>query len=481
MLKKVLILFFGAALIASCNESFNSIYEEIEEPDPNVVPPGEVDLRNVNILPTLSDPLYSIDNATRGAGEPFEGYEKDKEHWLATRFNVFGLLTGNRVGGSANYSAASRGDKQYGVLWNQTMGISDQQGHTIFYDGDGNPMLCKYNPDDKLYRYKFFMLGTDGLDAKFRVDGNNTVVARMDLDGHHDVMHSFAYHTDKQYAEAVKQLPSDETTKIFLDGGQDNLYNRMSGNRGLNPIFNVNHLLSRFDIKVKGGNPQNDNTCDFLRIFVKDVSIRAAKQVDVLVANDRWERDEYLAMFSKGNLITQVGQPASYPLTIVPNEMRNTSFTTSNRGDIDFDFLSEESVTLSAQIGQPIIPDGSHWVNSTTADSLCKTALLPPLPADDGHFVISFNYRYVYMHYDQKSGRYHIGQGKGNLDPSSIWEDFSGVITVPNVDLEGNPVIYEGGRRYTIVITVYGKSVVMVDVAQPTMWGDGGDVPAEGY
>ena len=472
MLKRVLMLFFGMALMVSCNESFNSIYEDVEEKDPNVVPPGQADLKNVNILPTLSDPLYSIE-ATRGTGEPFESFDKDKEHWLSTRFNVFGLQTGNHVGGSANYAAAARGDKQYGILWNQMMGMSDQQGHTIFYDSENKPVLCKYNPDDKLYRYKFFLLGTDGLNADFRVEGNNTLVASMELDGHHDVLHSFAYHTDKQYENAVKQLPSDETTKVFLDGGQNYMYNRLSGNRGLHPIFNVRHLLSRFDIRVRGGNPQNDNTCDFLKVFIKDVQIKAAKKVTVTVADDRWERDEYINRFTSNSLISQVGQPSLYTLSVVPNEMRNTRFTTSNRFDVDFDLLNQESVTLSERLGESVIPENSHWVGTTESDSLCKTVLLPPLIPEDGNFVISLKYRYVYTHFDQESGKYHLGQGKDAQDKNAIWEDFDHEqIVIPNIDADGKPVVYEGGRRYTIVLTVYGKSVVMVDVVQPTKWNE---------
>jgi hypothetical protein len=57
-----------------------------------------------------------------------------------------------------------------------------------------------------------------------------------------------------------------------------------------------------------------------------------------------------------------------------------------------------------------------------------------------------------------------------------LWEEFSDEISIPNEDINGKKVEYIGGRKYTIVITVYGKSVVMVDVLQPTMWEDGSEV-----
>ncbi len=476
MFRRLLLLITTAVLMASCHESFNSIYEDVVEPDPNVVPPEVVDLRNVNILPTLSDPLYQIDETRSWVG-PFGNFDADKLHWLNTRFCTYGLLTRNRVGGEADYMAAMNGNKHYGVLWDQRMGISDQQGHTIFYDENDKPVICKYNSADALYRYKFFLLGTDGLSHTSRVEGNNKLIARMEVDGTNDIMHSFAYHTDQQYREEVAQLPSDETTKVFTEGGYDYMYNRLSGNRGLHPIFNVNHLMSRFDIFVKGGNPKNSNTCDFLKIFVTDVSIKAAKTIDVTVADDSWERDAYIEQFKASKLFSPVGQPSWFELQIVDNEMKNTEFSLANRADMDFDFMAQEAEEFSQILGEKVIPEGSHWVASTKRDSLCKTILLPPHPTDEGHFVLSFSYRYVNMHYDQSSGRYHLGEKKGEINRASLWENYNDqTIEIPNVDENGDPVQYIGGRKYSIVITVYGKSSIVVDVLRPTMWDTDGDI-----
>lgn len=477
--KRLFMLMFMMMFITSCHESFNKIYEDIEEQDPNVVPPEEVDMKKVNILPTLSDPLYMIDN-TRAWSGPFESFENDREHWLNTRFHVFGLMTSNCVGGNADYVEAKNGNKQYGVLWNQMMGISDQQGHTVFYDQENNPVTCKYNPDDNMYRYKFFMLGTDGLDADLRVEDGNKIIARMELDGTNDIMQSFAYHSDKQYQEEVAQLPNDETTKLFLEGGVDYMYNRLSGNRGFHPIFNVNHLLSRFDIYVKGANPYGDNSCDFLKVFITDVSIKAAKSVDVVVADDSWERDTYKSQFESNQLLSLVGEPVKHNLSVKCNKFGNNEFTKANRGDIDFDFLAKESADLSAYIGKEIIPANSHWVCNTERDSLCETILIPPLPTDTGNFVLSYKYRYVYMHYDQDSGKYHLGRNEGNFSDENLWEEYQERnVVIPNVDIDGEQVNYMGGRRYSILLTVYGQSIVVVDVLKPTMWIEGGDINAD--
>ena len=84
------------------------------------------------------------------------------------------------------------------------------------------------------------------------------------------------------------------------------------------------------------------------------------------------------------------------------------------------------------------------------------------------------------MHYDQNSGRYHLGEKSGDVSKASIWEDFSVTIYIPNEDENGEKVQYVGGRKYSVVITVYGKSSILVDVLRPTMWENGGDIDAGG-
>ncbi len=462
----------------SCSESYNSIYEDVEEPDPNVVPPGGVDMTKVNILPTFSDPLYSI-QGTRDTRVPFENWQEgeEKDHWLKTRFQVFGLRTSSKIGGGANYAAAASGNKQYGVLWNQPMGVINQQGSAQFYDQEGHPIVCRYNPDEKLFRYKFFMLGTDGLESvNLRVENDNRIIAKMTLDGEHDVMQSFAYHTDDQFAREIAQLPSDETTKVFLDGGDNaanniHMYNRLSGNRGVHPIFNAKHLLSRFDIYVKGGDPDNVKTRDFLKILVKSISIRAAKDVEVVVADDRWERDSYLEQFSSNALIKALSY-APYGLELIANEMRNTKFTQENARGMDFDFLKQDCEKWTEYYGlqsNPIIPEGSHWVGTDERDSLCKSILLPPLPPEGGFFVIDMKYRYLYTH--MEDGKLHLGPDvvvPGVTPVRVLYEDYDRV-EIPILD-DGATVAYEGGKKYSVIITVYGQSVISVDIADLGNW-----------
>lgn len=478
MFKRLVILFLGTLLVASCHESFNTIYEDVVENDPNVFPSEEVDTRKVNILPTLSDPLYFINNeTTRG---PYGTYEEDRDHWLSSRFQCFGLRTGNIMGGGADYKAAMEGNKDCAVLWNQSLGLHDQHGHTYFYDEDGKMVDCKYNVTDNLHRYKFFLLGMDGKEVDFQVEDGNRLFTRVQLDGSNDILHSFAYHTDEQYADAVEQLPASDASKIFLEGGQDFLYNRLSGYLGMHPIFNMNHLMSRFDIYVKGAIADETPRCDFLKMIITDVSIKAYNNVDIIVADDSWERDTYIKQFNDNALVRPVGEPAMCTMPLRPNEMRNTEFTETYWSELNFDTLAAEAEQLSQTLGVPVIPDGSHWMSTSKLDTLTQTVMMPPLPTENGQFAISFKYRYLFTHIDPDTKKHHLGINPQVDMPGGIWEDLEAIVHIPTVDTGGYPVVYRGGKRYSLIITVYGKSKIRVDVIQAMQWQDGGDIEVEG-
>lgn len=496
MLKRIFILLAHILLLTSCHESYNSIYEEIEEKDPNVVSPEDVDVRKVNILPTLSDPLYGI-NAGVSSGEswedgntearlsartkgelygPYGSWEEDKEHWLSTRFHTFGLMTSNMVGGRADYPAAKNGDKRAGVLWNAPLRIVDQHGHITFLDENGKSIDHLYNTEEALYRYKFFLLGMDGQETNFTTDGRNRVLSRVQLDGKRDVMHSFAYHTDKQYETAVGELPNDQTTMAFLTGGREYMYNRLSGNRGIHPIFPLNHLMARFDIYVKGANGTGSMDYEFFKVLVSDVQLMAYNDVNIVVADDAWEREAYTDAFKAGKLLEPVGEAQPCQMDIIPNEFRNTTTSELYRGDIDFDLLAREAEEVSQRIGQSVLPEKYHWVSSLDRTQLCKSMLMPPLPTEDGQFIIKFNYRYMFTHQDPDTRIYHLGLDPDRTDAINYWEDNEEDVLVPNVDVEGKPVVYQGGKKYSIIITVYGLSLIKVDVIQALKWNDGGNI-----
>lgn len=488
MLRKTIIAIIGALLLTSCSQSYDLLYEEVAEWDRNVVSPEEFDIHKVLILPTLSDPLYSIQkpadpSATRGA---YGTWQTDEDHWVNTRFHTFGLLTHNDVGGSADYTLARQqgGSGSAACLWDAPMGIIDQQGHTAFYntfdpaDPQSAPVNHYHNDDDKLYRYKFFLLGTDNRPVQFDRVSRDKIGCTMTLDGETDLIHGFAYHSDQQYDDAIKQLPDETLSHTLREGGINHLYNRLAGNRGLQPIYNANHLLCRFDIYVKGAFFGDEMTFNFLDVFIDSVKIKTHDKIDITVADDSWERDTYISAAQAGRLIQTVGNAVRFPATIIPRPMQNNEFTqeyADRIGHNDFTHLADEAQDYASK-GLIVIPESSHWVGDNKPQLLCRKLLLPPVLPDGENFVLDIKSRCIFTT-KGADGKMYLGSGPdADNKPIDLWMNYDQTVVLPRVAKDGKPITYKAGSVYNVILSVYGKSKITLEVTIGMQWEDGGDI-----
>lgn len=488
MLRKTIIAIIGALLLTSCSQSYDLLYEEVAEWDRNVVSPEEFDIHKVLILPTFSDPLYSIQkpadpSATRGA---YGTWQTDKDHWVNTRFHTFGLLTHNDVGGSADYTLARQqgGSGSAACLWDAPMGIIDQQGHTAFYntfdptDPQSAPVNHYHNDDDKLYRYKFFLLGTDNRPVQFDRVSRDKIGCTMTLDGETDLIHGFAYHSDQQYDDAIKQLPDEPLSHTLREGGINHLYNRLAGNRGLQPIYNANHLLCRFDIYVKGAFFGDEMTFNFLDVFIDSVKIKTHDKIDITVADDSWERDTYISAAQAGRLIQTVGNAVRFPATIIPRPMQNNEFTqeyADRIGHNDFTHLADEAQDYASK-GLIVIPESSHWVGDNKPQLLCRKLLLPPVLPDGENFVLDIKSRCIFTT-KGADGKMYLGSGPdADNKPIDLWMNYDQTVVLPRVAKDGRPITYKAGSVYNVILSVYGKSKITLEVTIGMQWEDGGDI-----
>ena len=488
MLRKTIIAIIGALLLTSCSQSYDLLYEEVAEWDRNVVSPEEFDIHKVLILPTFSDPLYSIQkpadpSATRGA---YGTWQTDKDHWVNTRFHTFGLLTHNDVGGSADYTLAQHqgGSGSAACLWDAPMGITDQQGHTAFYntfdptDPQSAPVNHYHNDDDKLYRYKFFLLGTDNRPVQFDRVSRDKIGCTMTLDGETDLIHGFAYHSDQQYDDAIEQLPDEPLSHTLREGGINHLYNRLAGNRGLQPIYNANHLLCRFDIYVKGAFFGDEMTFNFLDVFIDSVKIKTHDKIDITVADDSWERDTYISAAQAGRLIQTVGNAVRFPATIIPRPMQNNEFTqeyADRIGHNDFTHLADEAQDYASK-GLIVIPESSHWVGDNKPRLLCRKLLLPPVLPDGENFVLDIKSRCIFTT-KGADGKTYLGRGPdADNKPIDLWMNYDQTVVLPRVAKDGRPITYKAGSVYNVILSVYGKSKITLEVTIGMQWEDGGDI-----
>lgn len=433
MKKRLNIIFtlLSLLLLVACGESYNSIYEDVVEVDPNVNPVEGENLRKVRILPTLKDPDYYIE-PTKGMG-PYHKFTEDREHWLNAVFKCFAFPAKSYV-----YSLTNA------LLWNKEMKLLDEQGTLAFYDV-GKPKNQYYDSENPLKRYKFFAFSpdTDDDNVKYRIEGN-TVTAEVELDGTQDILHSFASHTDTEYEKAVGKLPEDETTLAFLKDSTENLYNALSGNRGIHPIFRVNHILPKFDLYVRGGvdvtvsDVKEKNS--YIYCVIESIEFIAPHKITMEIASDSWERDVYKQLLDDGLLVTCSDNNKEYDVDMLKNPMHGEQF------NINFDDLEK-------QYNERVKDDGHFWVETSDAKSVANTIMLPPTSL----MRLIVKYNYVTLMKDS--------EGRDVIDkivPLSYEVDVEPSLTGDSRFLSNT--------KYNIFITVYGLKGITVQVLPLDKW-----------
>ena len=324
LLPKILL---PALLLVSCHESYPALYME-EEPEGATIHPENGELGPVPIVPTLADPLYDIH--TRGTGA-FEEYDDDAEHWENADFRTFALLTANQfsrseANGTANYAAT---DTLHRLLFDQRMRISDGALNVHFYDPSGQQVAKYYNWERQNWKYNFFTYHADNCqdgapDNVRYTTTQDAVTVGVTIDGSQDILHAMAYHDPEQWDAALEAIQETEgyedvEDKPLRQYGTELVYSTMSGHRGVQPIFNVSHLLTRLDFMIKGAIPVNatDETGDFRQIVVRKVSVQSPSRGTLMVANDAWtDTAQYHRDLEAGRLLTFAPERTYLPVLL---------------------------------------------------------------------------------------------------------------------------------------------------------------------
>ena len=294
-------------LMLGCKESYPALYME-EEPTPDVVHAENDEDGRVPIVPTMTEPQYDI--ITRGSGA-FEPYEIDKEKWKQAKFHTYAFLGSNIFSqsdpeGVIDYN--SRNDTTKCLLWDQIMKITNDDMNVQFFDANDNRMTRYYNWQHQNWKYNFFTFYADDLDvSKAEAVSNKEIQVNFDIDGTQDIMHAVGYHSKEELDAALNKLTNDED-KPLQQYGNELLYSTMSGHRGIHPRFNINHLLTRLDFKIKGANPKSSNTDTikntFQKMIVKEVLISVPTSATLTIAKDDWSDSTiYKADLENNNVI----------------------------------------------------------------------------------------------------------------------------------------------------------------------------------
>ena len=416
-------------LILGCKESYPSIFME-EEPVPDVIHAENDEDGRVPITPTMTEPQYEI--LTRGTGA-FGNFDVDSDHWLSAKFHTYALLGSNIFSNSdaQGFVDYTRNDNDHRLLWDQRMKITDGSLNVHFFDESDNLVTRYYSWQRQNWKYNFFTYYADDLD----LNGKEIVSAKdikvsFDIDGTQDIMHAVAYHTNKQFDDAVKDL-NEEEDKPIHQYKDELLYSTMAGHRGLNPIFNINHLLTRLDFMIKGAKPANASSSDnmpdsYRKIVVRKVTVTVPNHATLTIADEKWsDSTVYKTDLQNNNVITFSGTPQELPIIMNREPVENYYKWILEDDKYKENPYKEEDAqfhitsTKISALGKPImLPSSDMFVVTLYSDMLDVSA---SSTEDDGFLVNKIK----------------------SLDPIHY-----------NVRYSNGA--FEAGHAYTVIISVYG-------------------------
>lgn len=383
MMRKILACGLLAMLMAGCEESYPALYKEESEGPHVAVQNGENG--RVPIILTMADPQYEI--LTRGVGA-FENYDdspEEAEKWRNADFRVFSYLTSNIISErdpefSINYQARPVGtDSLYCMLFNQPIRLQDRDGKIKFYEkvGAGEQQSLMevtkyYNLQRQDWKYNFFTFYADDACDPDVADAYTTekdrVTIGVKLDGSQDILHAVAYHTEEQLEKAIAGF-DDVESKPLHEYGPELVYSTMAAHRGIQPIFNANHLLTRIDFRIRG--MESKNIAGIQENGYRQVVVRKVTVVGVpfngtlTVAKDSWKNgNNYSNDLASGQVLTFDGQTQNYVV-----KMKQKPVTK------EFPWLLEDPLYQEHPYEEG---DAQYHITSTSIDTLGAPILLPP-------------------------------------------------------------------------------------------------------
>ena len=420
----------AAAMLTSCSQT-----EDIARMEENETP--------VRIMPSVGGQEFSI-NETRAVG-PFEKWSDTPTLWQNADFYTFALECYNHLCGEADYT------KRSDVMYNQLMHIVNSKGEVAFINRDAagvDTEAYRYYSNWRSKRYKFFTYFTDDavIDTTRLRDNKDKITARIvSIDGHQDLMHGFAYHTDAELQQLVDNMDEGQQKDIFKNGngGREFLYSGMAGNRDIHPRFHLNHLLCRFDVSVQGMMGTNDKH-GFLRVLVDTVAINAPTTATLTIADSTWnDETTYKAAVDNQEILVWDNGAKDYYLNILQQNMTNGGYESG----VDYSALETHLATNG------LLPNHAfHQVSSTDAQPLCESALLP---VTTDSIDITLSYLYIFAHYDAATTSWIVNDDE--IRDRGRWP------THVRLGLpEGHR--FTPGHKYSILLKIYGPEEVTATV-----------------
>ena len=475
--KKELLLLSITTIFCCCAESYPSIEDQVMPEQRNVKASSELESDMVPIRPSLDAPDFYI--STRGTGSgPFDSWEndKEKEHWKQARFHVFAYQTSNKYGGSVDMTINNdaQADEKYGVwsenkclLYDKIMMIQDSKTMKFVNpDNIEEERVYYYRINHPNYKYNFFTYFLDDAAKKYTLNQTpQKITLGVEIDGSQDLMHSFAYHTESYYKDLVEQRINEndkDQMKVLTDKDSyaNLLYSTATGHRSINPYFKINHLLSKLKIKVRGAKSKDATKNDYKNIIITKIEIESPYKGTLTVADDAW-----------GKLLK--GDEASGLGYVYENEYAAGKLIDWTRMDDEGNVVVDKAWLTTPVISNPVSSDSFdeiihnqigeslyYHVDSEDEKVLSQESLLLA-PGDE--YTLTIEGFFI-----NRSGDDDESFEGAYIEPWPVAQN------IPVHLNDGKP--FEPGKEYTLIIYVYGRQQVGLEVSFGDNWTNGGSI-----
>lgn len=439
-------------LLAGCK----SDYPHIEyNGNPGTVEFDNIDAR-VPIMVAINDPLYQ--NYTRGVGA-FDNVMDENginENWKNADIFVYAFYTPDGMANTpsnTNYSERMDSKDANKIYCLVDDADNDNIGHgkkarlnrdmTSFLQWTDNDMVY-YNGTYPQYRYRFFAYHIDdAADMSKKPERKSDYVSYdVQIDGTQDLMCSYAQPTAEQLAR-MENLASPGN-KNFVNNLSKLIYSTETGHRDLFPIFKMDHQLAyvRFFLKA-------DSITDASGNKMMDPEI-AMVRVENIVINERYHGEFIVAAEETGRLGVNF-----------TNEKRNYYMPVKVKTDAYGDVVTDAEghrITVSRDEEGVVMAGDSDGFNPRLIPSAkeCEVGMGILLPPADKY---SLKLLCKQLKTDED----------GNQEEIPYQHDQAYELMLPN----GKS--FEAGRKYEVVIKVYGLRNIVLQLGD-VQWKDGGSI-----
>lgn len=435
---KVYTFFLFLLCFVACDKSYPELYLPAVD---NSFTSNEHMEDKVPIMMGLTDPEYAIVMPKRNSRDSksdgiFDSYETDREDWLNARFNVFAFLSHNSIEPEkANY-VYGNAPSVYSLMYNEPFRLSSETNDFSLVPADDPTKTFFYSPERQSCKYKFFIYYADDAaeGESLEIDNNHSrLLLPIKIDGTQDLLCGFAYHTDEEIAEIIKgNADNGDESKLLANYGQELIYSTIAGHRGIQPKFYLKHLLTRFDLQVKGvKNKQGEE--NYKDVIITAVRLQTPTQGKMIVADDAWTKDNFEDIYKKNEI-----------LRFSPN-------TSSNKTYIHAKVIPNVTEEVGKQ--HPALTEGFQLFD-TEPITVANSIVAPP----QDEYTLLLNYAYVHRN------------GSGDiLDSTPMTYQASYTIK-----LQSNES-FKPGKQYTIQIYIYGPQEINIKIADVPEWETDGD------